>query len=53
VKKAANCGGLRLVNVDRRYRTVRAIAQAHTAFSRAAFGAVLFTNSGIERQRGN
>jgi hypothetical protein len=32
---------------------VRAIAQAHTAFSRAAFGAVLFTDSGMESQCGN
>src|SRR5580704_2874083 len=33
--------------------SVRAIAQAHTAFSRAAFGAVLFADSGIESQSGN
>ena len=32
---------------------VRAIAQAHATFSRAAFGAVLFADSGIESQRGN
>jgi hypothetical protein len=32
---------------------VRAIAQAHAAFARAAFGAVLFADSGIESQRGN
>jgi hypothetical protein len=32
---------------------VRAIAQAHTAFSGAAFGAVLFADSGIESQRRN
>ncbi|MGA8496358.1 MAG: hypothetical protein WB764_12830 [Xanthobacteraceae bacterium] len=30
--------------------SVRAIAQAHTAFSSAAFGTVLFTDSGIEGQ---
>jgi hypothetical protein len=33
--------------------SVRAIAQAHAAFSRAAFGAVLFADSGIESQRRN
>src|SRR6202008_227131 len=33
--------------------TVRAIAQAHSAFSRAAFGAVLLADSGIESQSGN
>jgi hypothetical protein len=33
--------------------SVRAIAQAHTAFSRAAFGAVLFADGGIESQRWN
>src|SRR5580704_10041437 len=33
--------------------SVRAIAQAHTTFSGAAFGAVLFTDGGIESQRGN
>src|SRR5580704_12237071 len=32
---------------------VRAIAQAHSAFSRAAFGAVLLADSGIESQSGN
>jgi hypothetical protein len=32
---------------------VRAIVQAHAAFSRAAVGAVLFADSGIESQRGN
>jgi hypothetical protein len=30
--------------------SVRAIAQAHTTFSSAAFGTVLFTDSGIEGQ---
>jgi hypothetical protein len=33
--------------------SVRAIAQAHAAFSGAAFGAVLFADGGIESQRGN
>src|ERR1700722_13992381 len=33
--------------------SVRAIAQAHTTFSRAAFGAVLLADSRIESQRGN
>jgi hypothetical protein len=33
--------------------SVRAIAQAHTTFSSAAFGTVLFTDSGIEGQGGD
>jgi hypothetical protein len=33
--------------------SVRAIAQAHAAFSRAAFGTVLLANGGIESQRGD
>ncbi len=33
--------------------TVRAIAQAHAAFSSAAFGTVLLADSGIESQSGN
>jgi hypothetical protein len=33
--------------------SVRAIAQAHAAFSRAAVGTVLFTDSGIEGQGRN
>jgi hypothetical protein len=33
--------------------SARAIVQAHIAFPSAAFGAVLFTDSGIESERGN
>jgi hypothetical protein len=33
--------------------SVRAIAQAHTTFSRAAVGTVLFAGSGIESQGGD
>jgi hypothetical protein len=33
--------------------SVRAIAQAHTTFSRAAFGTVLFTGGGIEGRGGD
>jgi hypothetical protein len=33
--------------------SVRAIAQAHTTFASAAFGAVLFTDSRIEGQGGD
>ena len=33
--------------------SVRAIAQAHTTFSRAAFGTVLFADSGIEGPGGD
>jgi hypothetical protein len=33
--------------------SVRAIAQAHTTFSRAAVGTVLFADSGIEGQGGD
>jgi hypothetical protein len=33
--------------------SVRAIAQAHTAFTGTAVGAVLFTDSGIEGQGGD
>jgi hypothetical protein len=33
--------------------SVRAIAQAHTTFASAAFGTVLFTDSGVEGQGGD
>jgi hypothetical protein len=33
--------------------SVRAIAQAHTTFSSATFGTVLFADSGIEGQGGD
>jgi hypothetical protein len=58
IASAARIETLFMTSSDRSMSTaviasVRAIAQAHAAFSRAAFGAVLFADSGIESQRRN
>jgi hypothetical protein len=58
IASAAKIETLFMTSSDRSMSTaviasVRAIAQAHAAFSRAAFGAVLLADSGIESQRRN